>query len=269
MAYPMQQFIKPEVIQFSRMFSTDSAKAIKASGYGYLNGINYMAPFDFAGKGTVCPNASEGCKALCLGLESGQAAIRKEGGTNKTVDSRVRKTRYFFAETQTYLCELVWHIHKLINQAAKQNLTPVVRLNGSSDIPYERFKVRAYGNKTILEIFPNVQFVDYTKNLDRLTDNVPANLDLTFSLHEENHDEAVEAIRRGFNVAAIFADFLPRSYDLGNGSVEVIDGDKHDLRFLDPKTGVIVGLTPKGRKAKADDSGMVIRDHIDILRLAA
>ena len=269
MAYPMQQFSKPEVIEFSRMFSTDSAKAIKASGYGYLNGINYMAPYNVAGKGTVCSDASAGCKALCLGMESGQAAIRKEGGTNKTVESRIRKTRYFFAQTQAYLCELVWHVHKLVQQAAKQDLIPVVRLNGSSDIAYERAKIRAYGGKTIFEIFPNVQFVDYTKKLNRLTDNVPANLDLTFSLHEENRDKAAEAIRRGFNVAVIFADFLPDSYDLGDGPIEVIDGDKHDLRFLDPKTGVIVGLLPKGRKAKADNSGMVVRDHVNILKLAA
>ena len=36
----------------------------------------------------------------------------------------------------------------------------------------------------------------------------------------------------------------------------VIDGDKDDLRFLDPK-GVVVGLKVKG-KAKQDKSGFVI-----------
>ena len=145
------------------------------------------------------------------------------------------------------MCELVWHVHKLVQQAAKQDLIPVVRLNGSSDIAYERAKIRAYGGKTIFEIFPNVQFVDYTKKLNRLTDNVPANLDLTFSLHEENRDKAAEAIRRGFNVAVVFADFLPDEYDLGDGPIQVIDGDKHDLRFLDPTKG------PQGK-----NSGMVV-----------
>ena len=117
-----------------------------------------------------------------------------------------------------------------MQQAAKQDLIPVVRSQRISDIAYERAKIRAYG-KTIFELFPNVQFVDYTKKLNRLTDNVPANLDLTFSLHEANRDDAVEAIRRGFNVAVIFADFLPDEYDLGDGPIQVIDGDKHDLDF--------------------------------------
>jgi len=38
--------------------------------------------------------------------------------------------------------------------------------------------------------------------------------------------------------------------------LQVIDGDKDDLRFLDPK-GVVVGLIAKG-KAKRDTSGFVI-----------
>lgn len=37
---------------------------------------------------------------------------------------------------------------------------------------------------------------------------------------------------------------------------EVIDGDKHDLRFLD-KQNVVVGLLAKG-KAKQDATGFVI-----------
>ena len=48
---------------------------------------------------------------------------------------------------------------------------------------------------------------------------------------------------------------LPKTY-LG---FRVINGDSHDLRFLDPK-GVIVGLSPKGNKAKKDTSGFVIQN---------
>lgn len=35
-------------------------------------------------------------------------------------------------------------------------------------------------------------------------------------------------------------------------------GTVRDLRHLDPR-GAIVGLTPKGRKAKRDTSGFVVR----------
>ena len=51
-----------------RIFSTESAKAAKATGFGFLNAIHYMAPADTAGVGNLCPNASEPCKALCLGI---------------------------------------------------------------------------------------------------------------------------------------------------------------------------------------------------------
>tara|TARA_R100000654_G_scaffold47993_2_gene74179 strand:+ start:2986 stop:3174 length:189 start_codon:yes stop_codon:yes gene_type:complete len=40
--------------------------------------------------------------------------------------------------------------------------------------------------------------------------------------------------------------------------LDCIDGDKDDLRFLDPK-GVVVWLSAKG-KAKNDTSGFVVRD---------
>ncbi len=67
-----------------RMFSTESAKAIKAEKYGYLNGIHYLAPDKVAGKGTVCVDSTQGCRELCLGQYSGQAGMVKdlEHGTN-------------------------------------------------------------------------------------------------------------------------------------------------------------------------------------------
>jgi hypothetical protein len=54
------------------------------------------------------------------------------------------------------------------------------------------------------------------------------------------------------NAAAVFRNKLPASFK----GVPVVDGDKHDLRFLDEK-GVIVGLKAKG-KAVTDQSGFVI-----------
>jgi hypothetical protein len=44
---------------------------------------------------------------------------------------------------------------------------------------------------------------------------------------------------------------------------EVIDGDIHDLRFLD-KQGVIVGLKAKG-KAFNDSTGFVVRRALEAL----
>ena len=243
--------------KFSKFFSTDSAKAIKADKYGWLNAINYMAPHDTAGVGNLCPNASEGCKALCLGMYSGQAAMVSdlENGTNVVRESRIAKSQYFMDERQAFMAEMAGHVRAMIRKADRENKKLAVRPNGSTDIAFERIPT---DNGQPLPIrFPEIQFVDYTKNMRRVLDpNRPANYHLTFSLSETNKAEAEQVLAAGFNVAVVFGNGQPDSF-MGH---RVIDGTEHDLRHLDPQP-VIVGLDPKGKKAKADTSGFVVRDY--------
>jgi hypothetical protein len=109
--------------------------------------------------------------------------------------------------------------------------------------------------KSIIALFPHVQFYDYTKNPSRmkkyLRGEMPANYHLTFSRSECNHETCLEILEMGGNVAAVF-EKMPETWC----GKEVISGDDHDLRFLD-KTGVVVGLKAKG-KAKKDLSGFVV-----------
>ena len=240
-------------IQFKRFFSTDSAKAIKADKFGYLNGINYMAQDDTASTAekyfTLCPDSTAGCRALCLGKYSGQAAMVAdlEHGTNPTRESRIRKAQYFMNDRKAFLAEMTWHIQKLAKQAKLANKTLAIRPNGSTDINFAN----------IARKFPETQFIDYTKSLRRVLDKKrPANYHITFSLSETNKAEALQALKAGFNVAVVFGHGQPKRY-LGH---DVIDGTVHDLRHLDPSP-VIVGLDPKGAKAKADQSGFVVRDY--------
>jgi hypothetical protein len=243
--------------KFTKFFSTDSAKAIKADKYGWLNAINYMAPHDTAGVGNLCPNASEGCKALCLGMYSGQAAMVTdlENGTNAVRESRIAKSQYFMDERQAFMAEMAGHVRAMIRKADRENKKLAVRPNGSTDIAFERIPT---DNGQPLPIrFPEIQFVDYTKNMRRVLDpNRPANYHLTFSLSETNKAEAEQVLAAGFNVAVVFGNGQPDSF-MGH---RVIDGTEHDLRHLDPQP-VIVGLDPKGKKAKADTSGFVVRDY--------
>jgi hypothetical protein len=248
------RFIMPK---FTKFFSTDSAKAIKADKYGWLNAINYMAPHDTAGVGNLCPNASEGCKALCLGMYSGQAAMVSdlENGSNVVRESRVAKSQYFMNERHAFMGEMAHHIKAMIRKADRENKKLAVRPNGSSDIAFEYIK--GYNGQTLPEQFPHVQFVDYTKNLRRmLNPNRPSNYHLTFSLSESNMHEAIHVLANRKNVAVVFGDGLPDTF-MGH---RVIDGTEHDLRHLDPQP-VIVGLDPKGKKAKADTSGFVVRGY--------
>lgn len=243
--------------KFTHFFSTDSAKAIKADKFGYLNAINYMAPHDTAGVGNLCPNASDGCKSLCLGMYSGQAAMVSdlENGTNAVRESRIAKSQFFMNERQAFMAEMTNHVRAMIRKADRENKDLAVRPNGSTDIAFERIPT---DNGQPLPIrFPEIQFVDYTKSVRRVLDaNRPANYHLTFSLSETNKAEAEQVLAAGFNVAVVFGDGQPATF-MGH---RVIDGTEHDLRHLDPQP-VIVGLDPKGKKAKADTSGFVVRDY--------
>ena len=108
---------------------------------------------------------------------------------------------------------------------------------------------------TLPGLFPEVQFVEYTKDFKRLGKAAP-NVHQTFSFSGENHSACDAALAAGHNVAVVFGNGLPKTWQ----GYPVIDGDKHDLRHLDPK-GVVVGLTPKGAKAKRSTNGFVVRDY--------
>lgn len=252
---------------FPTLFSTDSAKAAKASGFGYLNAIHYMAPADSGGAGNLCSHASLQCIALCLGTYSGQAAMVAdlEHGTNPVRESRKRKAQLFMSNRAEYMNRLARDIVRLDRKAKREGLILCVRPNGSTDIPFERISfvidaktAKATGLQqgrvvTLPQAFPDIQFVDYTKNPGRLG-KAPANVDLTLSYSATNMAQCVAALLAGHNVAIVFHGGLPASF----GGFPVIDGDKHDLRHLDTKGGFIVGLSPKGIKAKRDTSGFCV-----------
>jgi hypothetical protein len=161
--------------------------------------------------------------------------------TNMIQQARIRKTRMFFEARDEFMAQLEKDIRLGIKQASKLGLTPVFRLNGTSDLAWEK-----YG---IIDKFPGVQFYDYTKVLGRKVSHLK-NYHLTFSAADGNDRDVQKAVDQGMNVAVVF-DRLPETY-MGR---RVEDADQHDLRFLDPK-GTVAGLKAKGR-AKKDTTGFV------------
>jgi hypothetical protein len=226
------------------------AKTIKGSVFGILTGILYLAPADVSGY-QVCPKASAGCKAACLYTAG-------HGIYQNVQKARINRTLRFFRERQSFLADLVEDIERLATKAIKLGLKPAVRLNGTSDIAWEKFDVIRGGvcYDNVFEAFPNVQFYDYTKILGRKSALKYRNYHLTFSLSESNDREAVKAIDAGFNVAVVMnvrrSEIKPTRFS----GFPVIDGDVSDIRFGDKKGGHIVALTAKG-KARKDTSGFV------------
>jgi hypothetical protein len=249
------------VSKASRFFSVDSPKAIKAQGYGYLNAINYMAPASTAGVGNLCPHASPGCLALCLGWYSGQAGMlsnaQLETGSNAARSSRARKAQMFMHDRKAFFQAMSDGICAAQRKARREHLALCVRPNGATDISWEA--VKTANGMSIIDMYNEVQFVDYTKNYKRMlrfcNHMLPKNYHLTFSRSETNEAECIEVLKQGGNVAVVFAGEFPSTY-LG---YPVYNGDLSDLRHLDPTGGNIIGLSPKGRKAKADQSGFVVR----------
>ena len=180
--------------------------------------------------------------------------FKKGENTNMIQQARVRKTKMFFEDRDTFMEYLEQDINLGIKQAARLGLTPVFRLNGTSDLAWEKYTLKG-SDKNVFEMFDNVQFYDYTKVLGRKV-SAYKNYHLTFSAADGNEADVAKAIQAGMNIAMVF-DKLPETY-MG---LPVINADDTDLRFLDPK-GCIAGLKAKGR-AKKDTSGFV-RRVIDI-----
>ena len=223
-------------------------KTVKSEKVGVLTGIIYMAPYNLSGK-NVCPGASAGCAAACLNT-AGRGAM---GVVQK---ARLKKTNRFWDDRKQFLQDLAAEIGKLQKQAEAKGLKAAVRLNGTSDLPYERYKVPGTG-KNIMQLFPEVQFYDYTKLENRIVgQQLPANYHLTFSRAEDNDHKLADVLKHT-SAAVVFSGELPETWR----GYPVIDGDEHDARFTDAGPGVIIGLTAKG-KARHDASGFVVPSEI-------
>lgn len=228
-----------------------NAKTIKGEKYGIKTAILYLAPADASGA-QLCPMAGKaGCREACL-FTAGRGAM------SNVMLSRLRKTLFFNQFRALFMAQLAIEIAALRARSMKQGFKLVVRLNGTSDIRWENIPVN--GAPSIMALFPDVQFYDYTKLANRR--NVPANYDLTFSFSgaPAYQSQVAKAVAAGERIAVVFRNRAIVQAMLDNGEtflgLPVVDGDDSDIRHLDPK-GAIVALYAKG-KAKRDTSGFVV-----------
>lgn len=229
----------------------------KTLGVAYLGGVStshkldlseqagtltyglYLAPWNLSGY-NVCAGGAH-CHKYCLN-GSGQNKIDQLAhgvGVSKIDLSRIKKTRLFYENRPLFMRVLIHEIKRAQNRAKEMNLNFAVRLNCTSDLSPELFKDPETG-LNILQLFPDVQFYDYTKVAGRLSIlNKYSNYDLTFSYDGYNWDTAQKFLQAGGRVAVVFykQQVLPVSF----AGYNVIDGNNYDMRYIDP-AGVIVGL---------------------------
>ncbi len=228
-----------------KLFSQPThAKIKKSNATGeYLTGILHLAPASISGH-NVCPWSTEGCRQACLNSAG-------RGRFDNVQQARIRKTKLFFDDRKMFFDILIKEIEALIKKCAKEGVLPAVRLNGTSDITWEKIPVN--GAKNIFALFPEVQFYDYTKaSFEKRAPEI-ANYHLVYSrANSAQKGDLVRALSQGRNVAVVFNGDLPKYY----WGYPVVNGDETDLRFLDPK-GCIIGLSAKGAAKKSIDEFIV------------
>ena len=237
------------------LLSVGNPKTLKGMAQGYNTYILHLAPGSLSGHNT-CPKATHGCVAACLNTAGRGGMFKKGENTNTIQQARIRKTQLFYNDREQFMALLVKDILLAIKQSAKAGLVPVFRLNGTSDISWEKYSVKM-GNvyyTNIFEAFGYVQFYDYTKILGRKVSNI-SNYSLTFSAADGNDLDVLLARKAGYNIAVVFGIKKGTPMPADYMGLPVFNGDESDLRFLDPKQ-VVVGLYAKG-KAKKDTSGFV------------
>jgi hypothetical protein len=244
MKNPYKTILQNEGLPYKTLLGTASTKTVKGEKLGFLTAILYLTPDN-----NICSMARlAGCMEGCL-YSSGRGAF------NSVQKARQAKTDFWYANQRAFLlsiCADIWRLHR---SAAQINQKLLVRPNGTSDIPWENYPI--IDGKTIFQLFPDVQFYDYTKHPSRkLEGKTPGNYDLTFSfssitpkpisikgLTNKNNSRVAVVFQRKEDIPTIF-----RAW-------EVIDGDDTDVRHIEPKN-VVVALYAKG-KAKKDQSGFV------------
>jgi hypothetical protein len=226
-----------------------------------------LAPSDISGY-NVCPMANKvtqgenhklksSCSSVCV-------AHNGNGRYPVVINARIRKTKLYFEDRNTFMSLLIDDITEAIKESEKAGYIPTFRLNAYSDIMWENirfdkaglsYKEGKYNGKNIFEIFPDITFYDYTKIANRKVDHIP-NYDLTFSYSgvKEYQPFVQQAIDNGLRIAVVFKhkDRIPAQF-LG---MDCVDGDDSDIRPYDPQ-GVVVALYAKG-KARNDTSGFVV-----------
>lgn len=230
------------------------AQIKKSLGISYLGGCNspklikslernvmtygvYLAPGNISGH-QVCPNSDNCCKYCLNGSGRNKIELLTYKGGGAIQQSRIKKTKLFFEDRPAFMRLLIHEINQARKKAEAAGMTLAVRLNCTSDISPEEFIL---DGKNILQLYPNIQFYDYTKVFNRaeLLEKYE-NYDLTFSFSGENWTDCKRVLEKGYRVAVVFEDTFPEKF---NG-YPVIDANGYDARFLDAGA-IICGLTYK------------------------
>lgn len=221
---------------------SETAKTDKNTSIIWEQIIRYLSAANRSGVINLCKHSTPECRAGCLGHTSGRLRY--------SVQQRAQHIRtVFLAENPAFfhIVELN-EVRRHTNRIVKNGRRSVARLNGTSDIPYEDL---AWYMACLKRMGLGCMF-DYTANKTRTRGWIHTpdiSYHLTHSTKENDHPNTIQP--GSYTVVAIKPDApLPATY---NG-FPVFDGDKSDMRFLDPEGHVTLGRGKGALKNKQGDA---------------
>lgn len=224
-----------------KLLSKNNMKLAKGMKHGILSLGLSLAPARSSGY-NMCPMASPECERFCL-FATGHSSeyfhsVKLE--YNPIWEARIIKTMYFMEDRKAFMEQLRKEIKAAVRKADHLKLQLAIRLNVFSDISWETIAPDIFLDN------PSVVFYDYTAIKKRILGELPKNYYLTFSLKEDNIADALQVLANGKNITAVVKEKTPTFHGF-----PTVDGDIHDVRFLDPD-GHVVLLKPKGQLANSD-----------------
>lgn len=216
---------------------------------------SYIEIDEFISKLNTCPFAGA-CAAYCLDTSG-------RGKFSNVQIARSAKTIHKAMDSDVFDLELVGEIQRKAAKAQREGKHIAIRLNGTSDLDFTKMVIQHFEKSYHLkngDLVPGVMLYDYTKNRVRMQSYLdgllPSNYYLTYSYDRKNDrktDFVLNVLHNGGKVAIMQGDYnnLILKQD-SLSSFDTIDGDAHDLRFMDGKIkrGAFVILQEKGDAKK-------------------
>jgi len=230
---------------FSSLVTLPAANAKLAKSIGYYNAGISLAPAKLSGH-NMCIGSTPQCRLACL------AGTGRAEYLDKITQARIARTKLYATNRKDFWLILEAELGKIDRTAKRLETTVAFRPNIISDQSWHQTLPQLFEN------FKHWKFYSYTKVESKVRDAIrgklPENYHITYSWSERSNLLKVkDFLSHGINVAVPFYDkktlkpCIPTEWQ----GIPVIDGDKSDLRFLDPK-GVIVGLKVKLPKKQAN-----------------
>jgi len=239
------------------VITRSQTKLDKAQGAdtGYVNRGLTLSSADEArpfvgGNWTACLRATKACRFACVGSQTGQGALPS------SKIARIGRTLAMLADLQRFNALLDYEIESERLRASVFGYLLAFRFNVASD-HWEMARKTAIRN-------PMVNFYDYSAIVEAVT--MARDVRRVYSRKNGIKSDltARAMVRDGYGVSVVFdvkkGEPLPKTWE----GAPVIDGDKHDLWFLQaPKEGpFVVGLRVKGsnkQKKAATVSGFAVK----------